>query len=296
MKILKTIMKNFPLRKIFTILGLFQFKYNNTTQSLIISRILVIYSSIIVTTIQSFVAIRLITNLKSNDSPIYTGFNDSWMGKVVVTLDHVFQMLVNCIGPILILIKRSDFLNFLKHLDEFEQNYLSSSSNFDITKQNTKVKYLIFACLSIFAVSITISFICIGNFSIILIISVFVMMSHFIFTQLYELTVFEKLRYNFVSLEEVFCVLPLTKWLELHMSLWELSQEGSQLFAFIRIVLLISANALISLMWFYSFGHVVNFLLSAIWQLIILSILVMCYAWHRVGSEVSECNSGINRK
>lgn len=246
-----------------------------------------IYSCVIFTLLHSFIAFSLIRHLQSTESLIYSGFHKSLLGKIVVTLDHVLQMLMNSVGPLLVLINRKRFYHFFQHFKEFEQMYQDSNPKIYIAAQNKRIKSLLLVCLTVYTFGLVLTFVINGRVSYSLMFSVFIMVSHFIFTQLYEFSIFQKLTLHFVSLKKDFRHLTRKKWIGLQMELWELSTEGSKLFTFIRIVLLICANALISLMWFYNlFGHVIGFLNSFIWQLIIMTILVMCNTWHRLGREV----------
>lgn len=247
-----------------------------------------IYSCVLFILLHSYTAYALIIDLMSGKSLIYLGFQKSWMGRIVVSLDHLVQMLMNSVGSLSLLIQHKRFYNFFQNFNHFEQKYYTLKPNLNIVEQNKKIETSVLLYLGVYIIGVTLAVITNEIVSLLRIFSIFCMLSHFIFSQLYEFAIFEKLRLHFISLKKDVGGLSQTKWIELHMELWELSIEGSTFFTFVRIICLFSANALISLMWFYSFGHVIDFLNSFIWQMIIMTTLVMCYAWHRLGKEVGK--------
>lgn len=108
---------------------------------------------------------------------------------------------------------------------------------------------------------------------------------------LFEFVFLQKVRNHFSILRGSFDIedhRKLYDWLTLEMQLTKLAKLCAHVFSKSKVVLLLAANVLISINWFYNYDLNNNVYGSLCWQLIVSAIFILCHIYDKMSSEVSE--------
>lgn len=283
-------MANFPCRQFFLISGFIHSKYDSTQNSFKISKVLLLYGIVVTITIQSYNYFQIFVELGSLAESLYSGSRHESMGKLVLSLDNVFWMIINCIHPVTIIVHQDKIVRYMNDFMEYEKNL----SCFDRTSHNIdkKIRNRIMIFLSLFFVSLPSCFVPAISISVPLVLLAYTIAFDFIIGQLFECIFLQRVRYHFLFLRASFFVShdghgKLYEWLSLEMQLMKLAKLCERIFAKSKVVFLLGANVLISVYWFFNYDINVNIFGSLLWQSVVSSIFMLCHVWDKMASEVS---------
>lgn len=283
-------MASFPCRQIFLISGFFHSKYDPNQSSFKISKVLLLYGIVVTITIQSFNSFQIFIKLGSLAASLYSGSRHESMGKIVMSLDDFFWMIINCIHPATIIVHQGKIVKYMNDFMEYELNL----SCFDRSSHNIDKKIItrIMICLSLMFVSLSSCFIKSTSFSVPVALLVYTIAFDFIIGQLFEFVFLQKVRYHFSFLRSSFFITydghgKLYEWLSLEMQLTKLAKLCGRIFANSKVVFLLAGKVLISVYWFFNYDINLNIFGSLLWQSVVSSIFMLCLIWDKMSSEVS---------
>lgn len=284
-------MNYFPCHRLFIISGLFHAKCDPKHQRFKISKLFLVYGIFLTISIQFYNVYEIINRLESIGSLLYDGSRHELMGKIIITLDHFFWMILNWSHPLIVLLKRHKISDYLNGLSECEKNLLQWNSKAQCDSNNKIIRTWIIFCLFLFTVGIPFGFVMSDITSFSKILSGYAFTFGFIIGHLYEFVFFEKVRHNYSFLRSSFNINDghkrLWDWISSEAQLMKLSKLNASIFAVSKIALLLSANMLISVYWFYNYDLKTRITGSIVWQSFISVIFILCHIWDRLSNEVS---------
>lgn len=281
-------MASFPCRQFFLISGFFHSKYDQS--SFRISKMLLLYGIVVTITIQSFNSFQLFIQLGLLAETLYSGSRHESMGKIVLSLDNFFWMVINLIHPVTVIVHKSKIVKYMNDFMEYEMNL----SCFDRTSHNIdkKIRTRTMMFLSLFFVSLPSCVVQATSVSVPMVLLAYTIAFDFIIGQLFEFVFLQKVRYHFLFLRASFFIThdgheKLYEWLSLEMQLTKLAKLCGRIFAKSKVVFLLAGKVLISVYWFFNYDININVFGSLLWQSVVSSIFMLCHVWDKMASEVS---------
>lgn len=277
-------MKFFPFYRLFVVSGFVHVKYDPRNRRFKLSKCFLLYAILLTISIQLGNTLKFIDQFEGIKTTNYAGSRHELIGKVVVTLDHVFWLIISSTHPIVVLLKRRQICEILSHLIDYNE---TNFENFG----DRKIKITIVSCLFLVTVGVPIGFIACGYTNVWRILSGYGLLFHLIIGQLYEFVFFQKIRDNHSILQKSLNVPngnnKVWNLLSVETKLVKLSKLSTRVFALSKIVLLFSVIVLMAVQWFYNYDEKTRVAGSIVWQSFISVIFFGCHIWDRLLKEVS---------
>lgn len=281
---------SFPCRHLFIISGFFHSKYDSIQNNFKISKILFIYGVVLTITIQSGNTWFIHTFLQREPkTTAYTYHGHELIGRIVLYLDNCFWLVINWIHPIVVVLYRDQIANYMNDFMVYEMNLSCLENIPHINDKTTRIWVMIW--LSVGCLVFPATFVLEGLYSGWNILVAIPLSIDYMIGHLFEFVFLQKVRKHFSILRGSFDTddhRKLYDWLTLEMQLTKLAKICTRLFAESKVVLLLAANVLISIYWFYNYDLNINVYGSLFWQLIVSAIFILCHIWDKMSSEVSE--------